>query len=164
MDIILIIGLTILGFAAIIFDIMVIPGGVVIAVGVGVIGYAVFLTYDQFGLLPAVVHGGICLALVPVIIIWSLRRVSLKGEMTVADGYVGVDSHTDLIGTVGIAFSDLRPSGTVAVEIEGHSEHLDCIAESGFIEKGSEVVIAEERGPSLVVRRHTRTETAEVGA
>jgi len=153
MDLLMIIGLTLLGFLAIIFDILVIPGGIVIAAGIGAIGYAVYLTYETYGLFPAVVHAVLCLGTAPIIVIWSLRRVALMNEMTVENGFVGVDDHRDLIGIKGVAFSNLRPSGTVSIHRDGHREQLDCIAESGFIEKGSPVVITEARGPSLVVRR-----------
>ena len=143
---------TILGFALIIIDLLFLPGGFLVAAGAALILYSVYLNLaEPYGIPRAIVHLLVCIAITPKLITWSLRRISLKKEMNKDDGYVGVEDHTEMLGWAGSAFSDLRPSGMVI--LDNHDEHLDCIAESGYIEKGSRVEVVEERGPSLVVRK-----------
>lgn len=145
--------LTIAGFLLIVIDLLFIPGGILIIVGSGGILYSIFLTWQNYGLMPTVFHTLVCLAIVPKLITKSLDRVALKDEMHAEDGYVGLTSRADYIGKQGTALSDLRPSGSVRVEMDGLPKRLDCIAEGGYIEKGETVQITEERGPSLVVKK-----------
>ncbi len=149
MDILL---LTLAGFALIIIDLLLIPGSVLVAAGSVMILYSVYLNFDRYGLGLASLHLLACLAVAPKLVMWSFKRYSLKGEMKAKEGFVGVEDHKPLVGRRAQAISDLRPSGTIALEIDGDEQRLDCIAEGGFIESGAEVVIAEIRGPSLVVR------------
>lgn len=143
--------LTLMGFALIVLDVLALPGSIFAALGVGMIGYSIYLNLMGHGFVSAGIHFILCASLIPVIVLRLLKRFALKGEMNAADGYVGVKDHTHLIGTTGVAFSDLRPAGKVRLEREGKMVDLDCIAEGAFIEKGTEVRVIEERGPSLVV-------------
>ncbi len=142
---------TILGFALIILDLLFLPGGFLVVGGAALIFFSVYLNGKAYGAPSAIIHMLICIAITPKLIKWSLGRIALKKEMNKDDGYVGVEDHSDMIGCPGAAFSDLRPSGMVA--LDNHDDHLDCVAESGYIEKGSRVMIVEERGPSLIVRQ-----------
>jgi membrane-bound ClpP family serine protease len=152
--------LTLLGFVLILIDLIFLPGLVLVAVGSGIILYAVSLTFAEFGPVWATLHLFACLALVPRLVKGSLRRVALKKELRAEEGYVGVADHSHLLGMKGMAFSDLRPAGSVQVELEGRHHLLDCIAEGGFIAKGEAVTILEQRGPSLVVAPWTAQETS----
>ena len=145
--------LTLGGFFFIIIDLLLIPGGFLVAAGTGMILYAIYLNFIQFGLIPATFHFVICLAAVPKLVIWALSRVALKEEMHAEDGYVGREDHSTLLGSRGRARTDLKPSGSVVISLDGGERFLDCISEGGFIEKGTDVVIVAERGPSLVVRK-----------
>ncbi len=145
--------LTIIGFLLIIFDLMFIPGGFLIAAGSGMILYAVYLNYDAYNAWTALIHLLVCLAVMPKLVTTSLNRVALKGEMRAEDGYVGVDDYSVHIGKQGVARSDLRPSGTIILDGESIPQMLDCIAEGGYIEKGERIEVFEVRGPSLVVRK-----------
>jgi len=152
--------LTLLGFVFILIDLIFLPGLVLVAVGAGIILYAVSLTFAQYGIAWASVHLISCLALVPRLVKGSLRRVALKKELRAEEGYIGVADHSHLLGRQGTAFSDLRPAGSVQVEIDGRHQLLDCIAEGGFIAKGEAVTFLEQRGPSLVVAQRTAQDTA----
>ncbi|CAM2006134.1 NfeD family protein [Acanthopleuribacter pedis] len=145
--------LTLAGFGFIVLDVIALPGSIFVALGIGMIGYSVYLNFMAHGPVSAGVHFVVCASVIPVIVLRLLKRYALKGEMNAEEGFVGVDSHSDLIGSSGVAFSDLRPAGKVRMELDGKSVDLDCIAESSFIEAGTEVVVVEERGPSLVVAK-----------
>ena len=152
-DVGLILLLTVIGFAIIIADLLFIPGGLLVVIGTGMVLYSVYLNFDNFGIISAILHMGACLAVVPRLVSWSVGRVALKSELSAEDGFVGTEDHTRFIDKEGVARSDLRPSGSVIVVQEGEEHHLDCIAEGGYIEKGERVVITAERGPSLIVRK-----------
>ena len=62
-------------------------------------------------------------------------------------GFVSFPSDKDLIGKEGIAFTTLRPGGTV--EIDGR--RIDVVAESEFITKGSKIKVLRVEGIKVVV-------------
>ncbi len=144
--------LTLGGFAIIILDLFVIPGSFLIAVGLGMIGYGVWLNFEAYGFLPAFLHAAVSVAALPFMVVASLKRLSLKQEMRKEDGYLGVEDRSRYLGLEGIARCNLRPSGSIQINIQGEDVFLDCIAEGGWLEKGSAVVVTEDRGTSLVVR------------
>lgn len=150
--ILLILLLTLVGFALIILDLMFVPGGAIIAVGCVAILYSVLLNYNHYGVLPAAIHLAVCLAAAPKLTTWSLTRVALKNEMHAEAGFVGIASRAQFIGMQGVAISDLRPAGRVRLDLASPT-FLDCVAEGGYITKGDAVQVIEERGPSLVVRK-----------
>lgn len=149
----LIVLLTLVGFALILIDLLFIPGMLLLTAGSIAILYSVYLNFLENGLLWAALHLLACLAVVPKLITTSLNRIALKTEMPKEDGYLGIPDLKHLIGKTGTAFSDLRPSGSVELELEGQKELMDCISEGGYIEKGSPVIVREQRGPSLVVAK-----------
>lgn len=92
--------------------------------------------------------------------IWALFRVLPKsnrlgrsgvvlGEvMSRESGYVARAGRPELVGTVGTATTDLRPSGSA----EFRGERLDVVAEGGYIPAGTPVVIAQSDGYRHLVR------------
>lgn len=65
-------------------------------------------------------------------------HLSLKTEQVTSQGYSAVDtSRKNLVGTIGIAETVLRPSGTVIID----GQLYDAKAEYGFIDKGTQVKI-----------------------
>lgn len=79
------------------------------------------------------------------------KRLALN-ERQKADSTSYVKSRDEnpqaLVGKIGLALTDLRPSGTCRFD----RERLDCLAESGMIEKGTRVVVASVRGLEINVR------------
>lgn len=144
---------TTVGFILVILDLLFIPGGFFVALGSCGILYGVFLNYHENGLAVALIHFFVCLASMPFLIKLSLKRLALKEEMHVEDGFVALDDQSSYVGLEAVVRSDLRPSGTIIVVVNDKEEYLDCISEGGMIEKGEKVKITEDRGTSLVVRR-----------
>lgn len=143
----------VLGLAIIALDLLFIPGGLLLIVGGGMLIYSIYLNYMAFGFISALVEIMIILAILPILIKKGLSRLALKNEMRAEDGFVGVEDYSIHLGKVGKAVTDLRPAGTVVV-VDGNEQlRLDCIADGGYIEAGTEVQVSDVRGPSLVVRR-----------
>jgi membrane-bound serine protease (ClpP class) len=77
------------------------------------------------------------------------NKLVLKNVMHASQGYVSSDtSSTVRKGDTGIAFTSLRPSGKV--DMNGYI--FPASAETGFIEKGKEVVVTGMDGIRILVR------------
>ena len=84
-------------------------------------------------------------------VVWALNRVSLKDEFKNEDGYVALPERSQYLNLTGEAHSDLRPSGTIRLTMEGKPVFLDCISNGDYIEKGKKIKVVALQGPSLVV-------------
>ena len=67
---------------------------------------------------------------------------------TDGSGDKSVDSHTELIGRRGVTETDLQPSGRARIDGERH----DVVAQTGSIEKGTEIEVVS-LNPIPVVRK-----------
>ena len=65
-----------------------------------------------------------------------------------AIGYESAERRTDLIGTEGVAATDLRPSGVGIFR----DERVDIVSESEWIEEGTPVRVVSAEGYRQVVR------------
>lgn len=79
----------------------------------------------------------------------SERRLGilLKAATSKDAGYVSGDARSDLVGAVGTALVDLRPSGTARFG----DQRLDVVSESGFVSKGRRVRVVRAEAYRLVV-------------
>ena len=76
-------------------------------------------------------------------------KLALNTELETANGYVGVEQkmQEELTGKKGKAFTKLRPAGKV--EIEG--EVYDAVAEMGFIDKDTPIVVTRQMHGQIYV-------------
>lgn len=155
--------LLVLGLAAIAVEVLVLPGfGVAGVIGLGLIGASVVLaTVSGMPTTGDVVQGVAILAAAAVItgavlFAWfrhlphslRFRRVMLQDGMDAADGYVSALPRGDLIGAVGRAFTDLRPSGTAVFG----EERVDVVTEGDYVRQGTAVEVVRSDGYRHVVR------------
>ncbi len=75
------------------------------------------------------------------------RGVLLRAATDRTMGYVAGATRDDLVGTEGVAVTDLRPSGTVRIG----DERLDVVSDVGFIAKGARVRIIRSEAYRHVV-------------
>ena len=75
------------------------------------------------------------------------RGIFLMAATDKATGYVAAPTREDLVGAVGVAATDLHPSGSALID----DERLDVVAEAGFIEKGQNVRVVRSEGYRHVV-------------
>lgn len=77
------------------------------------------------------------------------RSGILLGDTTSREtGYLSAAVRDDLVGKVGVAVTDLRPSGVARFD----DERLDVVAEGGWVEEGTKVKIIGSEGYRHVVR------------
>lgn len=147
-------GLVLLGI-----EIFLIPGfGVAGLLGIACIGAAIFLslvshlsTWTDFVRASAILSSAV---LIVTVAIFSLVRhlpssARWKGIFLQAatTRYTSGDERSDLIGAVGVALTDLRPSGTARFG----EERLDVVSEAGFVAKGVRVRVVRSDSYRLVV-------------
>jgi membrane-bound serine protease (ClpP class) len=84
---------------------------------------------------------------------WIGRRVAIRKAQraTPGESIPDVNKLDKLVGAVGEAITDLRPVGAVMFG----SERVDCVAETGQIEKGTQVNVIRVEGVRVVVREQT---------
>ena len=118
---------------------------------------AIFLTAGSFeqGML-------IILAVIAVlgILFWIIMRqlakgkfkspLILKDELVEKGGFVSANGLESSVGTVGVAVTDLRPTGTGSFD----GRELDVISSGKYIPKGTEIVICRAESYRLVVKEN----------
>jgi len=80
---------------------------------------------------------------------WLLPRTRL-GQAFVSSGTVGEigTERPELVGKSGVAFTQLRPSGTALI----NGNRVDVVTEGGLLEKGASVKVVAVEGMRVVVR------------
>ena len=79
----------------------------------------------------------------------AMSGVLLDQATTQEAGYLSAPDRPDLEGRRGEALTDLRPSGTVAID----GERIDVVTEGPWVEKGDTVVVLRAESYRHVVRR-----------
>ena len=84
---------------------------------------------------------------------WIGKRVAIrKAQKAIPGGSIPDTSRLDrLLGQTGQTMTDLRPVGAVMFG----DERVDCVAETGQIDKGSEITVIHVEGVRVVVREQT---------
>jgi membrane-bound serine protease (ClpP class) len=82
--------------------------------------------------------------------------ILLKAATTKDEGYISGDVRSDLVGTVGTAVVDLRPSGTARFG----DQRLDVVSDGGFVTKGQRVRVVRAEAYRLVVLPEEESGTA----
>lgn len=78
----------------------------------------------------------------------TMAGVFLDRATSQEAGYLSAPDRHDLEGRVGVALTDLRPSGTVSID----GERIDVVTEGPWVEKGDRVVIIRAESYRHVVR------------
>ena len=147
----LIISLIVIGLLFILAEILFIPGGILGIVGGGIVGYGVYLSYDQFGS----TEGNITLAATSVFIIagfvYVIRNKTWK-KVSLADEIVGKAS-SDLpddivVGLKGKSVSRINPMGKVRFL----GELYEVSTMGDFIDEDNEVEIVHIKNNKIVVK------------
>jgi membrane-bound serine protease (ClpP class) len=150
------------GMVALAIEVFLVPGfGVAGIVAILCIGAATFMAL--IGALPTWGDvsraSGIMIAAAAIVagVVFTLVRqlptsrrwggILLKDATDRESGFVSEPERDDLIDAIGVAITDLRPSGTVQIG----DERLDVVSDTGFIAKGSRVRVIRWEGYRHVV-------------
>lgn len=148
---VLIISLIVIGLLFILAEILFIPGGILGIVGGGIVGYGVYLSYDQFGS----TQGNITLAATSVFIISGFiyvirnktwKKVSLSDEIL---GKASSDLPEDIkVGLKGKSVSRISPMGKARFS----GEVYEVSSMGDFIDEDKEVEIVHIKNNKIVVK------------
>ena len=84
----------------------------------------------------------------------------LQTETAHDDGFTAAPIQDDLIGSTGLAETDLRPGGIVSIG----DPRLNVVTRGTFIDRASPIVVAEVHGSRIVVESHeTSSDEPEEG-
>jgi membrane-bound serine protease (ClpP class) len=148
------------GFIALGIEVFVVPGfGIAGAISILCVGGAVFLALiGNLPTWPDVIRASGILSTAGIMVIASIyllvRQLPARGRgiflMAAADkatGYVAAPARVDLVGSEGVAATDLHPSGTAVID----GERLDVVSDTGFIDRGAPVRVVRSEGYRHVV-------------
>lgn len=74
----------------------------------------------------------------------------LTPELRSSEGYTTASTHSEYLGRVGVALTDLRPSGAMLLD----DERVDVITAGEYIDQGVPVRVVDVSGTRVEVRRH----------
>ena len=74
----------------------------------------------------------------------------LTPELRSSEGYTTASTHSEYLGRVGVALTDLRPSGAMVLD----EERIDVITAGEYIDQGEVVRVVDVSGTRVEVRRH----------
>ena len=141
---------------------LILPGMILGLAGIIALVSAIMLSFssqelESFGLSGrALVAASILFASMLIIGIWLkyFDRVPIgRGLVLTQQNKDQIAGHeaSKYLGLQGNALTDLRPSGKV--EIKGLPKTCDIIAETGFIESGSDIEVIKTDGRRIIVRK-----------
>lgn len=84
--------------------------------------------------------------LLPKTRIWN--NLILRTNIGGSSGYTSEENVKFLVGKSGVAYTDLRPSGTIIID----NNRIDAVTEGEYILKGTKISIIKEAGSKVVVR------------
>jgi membrane-bound serine protease (ClpP class) len=87
----------------------------------------------------------------------GMSGVFLKQSTSQEAGYLSAPDRSELVGRIGLALTDLRPSGTVSID----GERIDVVTEGPWIERGAQVVVLRAESYRHVVREAAPEDLAQ---
>lgn len=152
------------GVALLVLEVFVIPGfGVAGVAGALALGAGIMLSLVGIAATPAEwsqAAGVLSLSLlVGIVIAWALLRrlpktgrftktgLMLGGSTNRESGYLSQPARPELVGSIGIALTDLRPSGAARFG----EERVDVVSDSSWIDAGTPIRIVRAEGYRHVV-------------
>lgn len=146
------------GLLAVLFEFFV-PGGILGTIGaLLVVASIIVFGLASSSFLLTLIYTFVTVALLVILIkvaLWRIRH-GKAGEGIYSDsdqeGYVASTWNRELVGETGVVSSDLRPGGHVTIGGKKYSS----ISQSGYIVKGTEIVVTGGEGESLMVKHHNK--------
>jgi len=136
-----------------------IPGGIMGLIGgLLLVGSVVVILISDLGSLPLIFFIAVVFAALISVIklaLWQVRKTGKKGTVFLEsdqEGFTASFYDKNLIGSLGKAESDLRPSGYVSIE----GQSYQAISKGSFISKGSDIQVLGGEGSRLIVKEITK--------
>ena len=152
--------LLIAGLLLIVAEVVVIPGSTIVGLlGLGCVLASVYLQFgDQFGLVAGVaaIASGVGLGLA----LWLLPQSRVMNRLFLTTSLAGGSAsgssipmtssgQSALLGSFGVAISDLRPAGVANIE----GQRMDVVSDGEFINAGTNLEVIRVEGRRILVKK-----------
>jgi membrane-bound serine protease (ClpP class) len=147
--------LQLVGILVIIAEIILPSGGILALMATGLFGYSLYLVFT--GISPSAGMAFIIadLFIVPILIYFGIKflaksPVTLRTKLSKKDGVtVQSPDQNDFLGSVGLAITDLRPSGVANIK----DQRLDVVTRGEYLENQTEIIVIAVSGNQIVVKQ-----------
>lgn len=149
----LILVLSVLGIGAILAE-LVLPGGLLGALGAILLIAAVVITFLEFGATAGIIATVILLIIGFSTLGWWMKffhKLPVTRKLILEDASGSDPKREDreqIVGQTGVTLTDLTPSGHARIG----DRKLDVMTEAASIPRGTTVEVVAMRGPSIIVR------------
>lgn len=134
------------------------PGVMMAFLGVSLVIIGVVLAFWHHPPIYGTSLLGIAIVLVPSVLLWVLKKITLSTSQNLEDGYTSTEDKFDtLAGQDGVTLTPLRPSGMAVIA----GRRVDVTSETAMIEKDTPVKVVKVEGSRIVVRATGPAKTAE---
>lgn len=146
---VLLLGLFVAGLALVVVE-MFVPGGLLGLLGAGLLAYALYETFLQYGAATGVV-ASLATALATTAVLWvGLRRMTVRERLDPERGYtVSRPEQERLLGHEGVTITPLRPSGLARID----GRRVDVVTRGEPLEAGTRVRVIDTSANRIVVRK-----------
>lgn len=143
-----------------IFAELFLPGAFLGFIGTAVLVSSIVLSFYHHPENPAygILLIFISLIVIPITVIWWLRKVSLGEAQKVEDGYTSADESLEsLVNQEGMTVTILRPSGIATIG----GRRIDVTAENAHVPAKTPIQVVKIEGNRVLVRATGPTQTEE---
>ena len=138
----------ILGILLIIIELFV-PGGILGFIGSAIVITTIAFTFIHHPPIYGVSLIFLTLIIVPCLLIWWLRKISLNSSQNLEDGYSSTDETLeDLIGQEGKSLTILRPTGTAKFG----TRRVDVTTENTVVPADTPIKVIKVAGYKVIVK------------
>jgi membrane-bound ClpP family serine protease len=147
--------LQLVGILVIIAEIILPSGGILAILATGLFGYSLYLVFTNISASAGMAFIIADLIIVPILLYFGIKflaksPVTLRTKLSREDGVTAQSSdQNDYLGSVGLAITDLRPSGVATID----DQRLDVVTRGEYLEKQTAIIVIAVRGNQIVVKQ-----------
>jgi membrane-bound ClpP family serine protease len=147
--------LQLVGIFVIIAEIILPSGGILSILATGLFGYSLYLVFTNISASAGMAFIIADLIIVPILLYFGIKflaksPVTLRTKLSREDGVTAQSSdQNDYLGSVGLAITDLRPSGVATID----DQRLDVVTRGEYLEKQTAIIVIAVRGNQIVVKQ-----------
>ena len=147
--------LQLVGILVVIAEIIIPSGGILSLLATGLFGYSLYLVFTNISASAGMVVVLADLFIVPILVYFGLKflaksPVTLRTKLSKKDGVtVQSPDQNDFLGSVGLAITDLRPSGVANIK----DQRLDVVTRGEYLENKTEIIVIAVSGNQIVVKQ-----------
>ncbi len=147
--------LQLVGILVIIAEIIIPSGGILSILATGLFGYSLYLVFTNISASAGMVFVLADLFIVPILVYFGIKflaksPVTLRTKLSKEDGVtVQSPDQNDFLGSLGLAITDLRPSGVARIK----DERLDVVTRGEYLENQTEIIVIAIRGNQIIVKQ-----------